>query len=57
MKKKLKKRERTVANLEKAKAEAEDNFGFIPTEAKIWKSLKKQRPVSTTEVLPVDAHP
>ncbi|KAJ7775250.1 hypothetical protein B0H14DRAFT_2160452, partial [Mycena olivaceomarginata] len=36
--KKDKKRERTKANLERAKAECKDNFGFIPTEGKIWKS-------------------
>jgi hypothetical protein len=42
MRKKLKKRNRTIANLERAKAEAEDNFGFIPTEAKIWRSLKNK---------------
>ncbi|KAJ7846739.1 ribonuclease H-like domain-containing protein [Mycena olivaceomarginata] len=36
--KKNKKRDRTQANLERAKAECEDNFGFIPTEDKIWKS-------------------
>ncbi|KAF8178320.1 hypothetical protein K438DRAFT_1467117, partial [Mycena galopus ATCC 62051] len=40
MKKKLKKRARTQANMERAKAEAEDNFGFIPTEARIWKSIR-----------------
>ncbi|KAJ7861168.1 hypothetical protein B0H13DRAFT_1621094, partial [Mycena leptocephala] len=39
MRKKLRKRERTVAN---PKAEAEDNFGFIPSEAKIWKSLQNK---------------
>jgi hypothetical protein len=42
---KLKKREkinRTEANLGRAKAEAEDNFGFIPTEEKIWKSLQSK---------------
>ncbi|KAJ7336104.1 hypothetical protein DFH08DRAFT_965009 [Mycena albidolilacea] len=42
MKKKLKKRERTKANMERAKAEAEDNYGFIPTEEKIWKSFQSK---------------
>ncbi|KAF8162291.1 hypothetical protein K438DRAFT_1985221 [Mycena galopus ATCC 62051] len=42
MKAKLKKRERTKANIERAKAEAEDNFGFQPTEAKIWKSIQSK---------------
>ncbi|KAJ7321321.1 hypothetical protein DFH08DRAFT_1033933 [Mycena albidolilacea] len=36
--KKNKERDRTQANLERAKAECEDNFGFIPMEDKIWKS-------------------
>ncbi|KAJ7726858.1 hypothetical protein B0H14DRAFT_2410354 [Mycena olivaceomarginata] len=40
--KKRKKRNRTVANLERAKAEAEDNFGFIPTEEKIWRSFQNK---------------
>ncbi|KAJ7673854.1 hypothetical protein DFH06DRAFT_1445365 [Mycena polygramma] len=38
-KKNKNKRERTAANMERAKAECKDNFGFIPTEDKIWKSL------------------
>ncbi|KAJ7328386.1 hypothetical protein DFH08DRAFT_709582 [Mycena albidolilacea] len=32
--------ERTKAKMERAKAEAEDNYGSIPTEEKIWKSFQ-----------------
>jgi hypothetical protein len=39
---KLKKRPRTVTNIEKTKAEIEDAFGFIPTEEKIWKSMQNK---------------
>ncbi|KAJ7744552.1 hypothetical protein B0H14DRAFT_2221615, partial [Mycena olivaceomarginata] len=35
--KKNKKRDRTQANLERAKAECKDNFVFTPTEDKVWK--------------------
>ncbi|KAJ7165280.1 hypothetical protein C8R46DRAFT_1163679 [Mycena filopes] len=43
MKAKLKKREHTKVTIEKIKAEVEDTFGFIPTEAKIWKSSPEQK--------------
>lgn len=39
MKLKLKKRDRTVINIKKTKAEVEDAFGFPPIEARIWKSI------------------
>jgi hypothetical protein len=42
MKKKLKKREHTKVNMERAKAEAEDHYGFIPTKEKIRKSFQSK---------------
>jgi ribonuclease HI len=42
MKTKLKKRDRTVVNIEKIKAEIEDGFASRPTESKIWKSMRSK---------------